>query len=110
MKRFRGLFPLVLAAALAFPIVASAALKDPLGTGGNIYKLIGRLIQGLLGLSGILALVMVVWGGILWITSMGNADRIQQGRTTLLWAAVGLVLLFGAYAAVNQVFDLLTQA
>ncbi|TAL19461.1 hypothetical protein EPN90_03405 [Patescibacteria group bacterium] len=72
-------------------------LKNPLGT-TSVPELIGRVVAALLGLSGSLALLMFVYGGFVWITSGGIPDRIAQGKNTMVWAALGLALIFGAYA------------
>ena len=37
------------------------------------------------------------------MTSAGNAQRIEKGRETLTWAAIGLVVIFASYALVNLI-------
>jgi hypothetical protein len=71
-------------------------------------EFIGNVIAGLLGISGVLALLMFVWGGILWLTAAGNPERIERGKKTLIWAIAGLVLIFSAYALVEVVIETLT--
>ena len=39
----------------------------------------GNVIKALLGLSGSIALLMFVWGGMQWLISVGNPERIQIG-------------------------------
>lgn len=91
----------------AFVIVAAipaavhaAALYNPLGE-VSVPVLIGRIIQAALGISGSIALLMFVWGGFLWLTSGGKPERIKSGQDTLLWSAIGIAVIFGAYAIVN---------
>ena len=88
------------------PLSADAALTNPLGN-VTIPQLAGRIINAALGISGSLALVMFIWGGFLWLTAAGKPERIKSGQNTLLWAVIGLVVIFGAYAIVNFV---ITQA
>lgn len=78
----------------------AAALYNPLGE-VSVPMLIGRVIQAALGISGSLALLMFVWGGFLWLTSGGKPERIKKGQDTLLWSAIGIAVIFGAYAIVN---------
>ncbi len=87
---------------LAVPLVSFAALQNPLGT-TSINSIVGRIIQALLGISGSVALLMFVWGGFQWLISAGNPDRIKKGKDTLIWAAIGLAIIFAAYALVNVV-------
>ncbi len=109
----RQLFFLTVASALTLPSAALAqdgvTLVNPLAT-TDIRDIIGIVIKAALGLSGSIALVMFIWGGFLWLTSQGNTEKIDAGRKTMTWAAIGLVVLFSAYTIVNAVFEAATAA
>lgn len=47
------------------------------------------------------AILMFVIGGVLWITSGGNTERVQRGRTIMVEAVIGTLLVFAAYAIVG---------
>ncbi len=79
-------------------------LVNPLGT-TDIRVILGYLIQAALGVSGSIALVFFVWGGFLWLTSQGNTEKIKQGRQTLVWATIGLAVIFSAYSLTNAVLS-----
>lgn len=81
-------------------------LENPLGV-TNINQFIGKLISAALGLSGAVALLMFVWGGVQWLTSGGNVDRIKSGKSTLTWAALGIVVIFTSYTLVNVLINAL---
>lgn len=72
--------------------------------------IIALVIKAALGLVGALTLVMMVWGGFLWLTSAGNPEKIERGTKTMLWAAVGVVLVFSSYLILNTVLDYITGA
>ncbi len=88
------------------PLGGSVRLNNPL-TGqpgdvpGGIPGLIGRVINGVLGVVGSLALIMFVYGGLLWMTSAGNDEKVKQGKDVLIWATLGLLIIFASYALVN---------
>jgi hypothetical protein len=65
--------------------------------------LIGQIINSLFGIIGSLALVMFVYGGLLWMTSAGSAEQVKKGKDIFIWAAVGLVVVFSAYSLVRFV-------
>lgn len=88
--------------ALATSALATANLHNYLGT-DDVRVFVGTVIKAILGLSGAAALVMCIWGGLIWMTSAGNPEKVKQGLNTLLWAGIGLAALFGAYAVVNWV-------
>jgi cbb3-type cytochrome oxidase subunit 3 len=71
----------------------------------NVQDLIGIIIRGLMGVIGTVALVMMLYGGITWMTARGNSESIQKARDTILWAGLGIILIFASYALVNFLFD-----
>ena len=103
-----SLFAVAAPAALAqapAPAPASSAssatqLENPIGV-TDLNVAIGKVINAALGLSGAVALLMFVWGGVQWLISGGNADRVKAGKATLTWAAIGIVVIFTAYTLVN---------
>ncbi len=82
----------------------NATLPDPLNH-ITPEELIGKIINAILGIVGSLALVMFVYGGFMWMLSAGNKERVQRGKDILIWATVGLVVIFSAYALVRFVFQ-----
>lgn len=103
MRRF---FSPLLAAALAFiPYAAHAAtvtLTNPLGT-SDVRTIVGRVISASLSVVGSIALLMFVYGGFLWLTSRGDAKLVTKGKDTMMWAILGLVIIFSAYVIVRTV-------
>lgn len=82
-------------------------LKDPLGIGSSAsgpQQLIGRIIKGVLGLVGSLALAMFVYGGFTWMLAAGNSTNVEKGKQILIWATIGLIVIFSSYALVQFVF------
>jgi len=77
---------------------------NPLKT-TSVPELIGRVISAVLGVVGSIALIMFVYGGLIWMTAAGNQERVKKGGDILMWAAIGLVIIFSAYAIVYYVID-----
>ncbi len=112
MKQLVSLF-FSLVIFLTLPIVAFAqpgpydTVNPPAQTGairlGNPLtvetpqQLIGQIINSVLGVVGSLALLMFVYGGITWMTSSGNQEKIKKGRDIIVWAVIGLAIVFSAY-------------
>lgn len=70
-------------------------------------KLIGRIIKTVLGVIGAVALLIFVYGGIMWMTSGGSPERIKKAQTTLVWAVLGMAVIFASYALVDFVLKAL---
>jgi amino acid transporter len=64
---------------------------------------IGQIIKAVLGVVGSLALLMFVYGGFLMLTAAGKAEKWKKGTDVLVWAIIGLVIIFTAYALVSFV-------
>ena len=79
-------------------------LTNPLGTGVTPQIFIGRIIKAILGIVGSLALVMFIYGGFNWMTAAGTAEKVEKGKQILIWATIGLIVIFTSYALVKFVF------
>ncbi len=66
-------------------------------------KLIGKIIKTALGVIGAVALLMFVYGGLMWMTSGGSPERIKKAQTILVWAVLGLTVIFASYTIVDQI-------
>lgn len=83
---------------------ASVTLTNPLGT-SDPRLIIGNIIKAIMSVVGSLALLMFVYGGVIWITSFGESKRIEKGKSILTWAVLGLALIASAYVLVNAVIN-----
>src|SRR3990170_2855306 len=92
----------------AVNLAVATELPNPLGT-DDPRVFIGRLIKGILGLSGSIALLMFVYGGVVYLTAQGENERIQRAKNTLIWATMGLAVIFGSYAFLTYLFKGLGQ-
>ena len=84
----------------------SIKITNPLGNISSFQQLIGVVIDNLMGIIGSIALVMFIVGGLIWLTSGGNATKIKQGKDIIVWSALGLALIFSSYALVRFVLEL----
>jgi hypothetical protein len=70
----------------------------------DINLIIGKALNGALGLVGSIALVMFIYGGFTWMLAAGSPQRVTKGKDILVWATIGLVVIFSAYGLVNFIF------
>jgi len=85
----------------------SAKLDNPLGV-STVPEVISRLIKIMLGLVGTVSLVVFIYAGFLWITAQGKPDQINKGKQAMIWAVVGILVVFSSYAILKYVFDVLS--
>lgn len=82
----------------------SEACKGMQGEGG-FTKIVGNIINTALMIVGILAVAMIIFSGIRYVTSSGNKQRVEQAKQILIYSITGLVVAICAYAIVNFVID-----
>ena len=61
------------------------------------------VINVVLGIVGLAAVVMIILGGINFITSQGDAAKVTKAKNTVLYGIIGLVIALLAFAIVNFV-------
>src|SRR5690348_11405079 len=76
----------------------------------DIRVVVARIIRTALGLLGIVALVLVLYAGFIWMTAGGNEERISQAKKILLNSVIGLAIIMSSYAIASFVISSLTGA
>jgi len=61
------------------------------------------IINVMVSVVGVIAVAVIVIGGILYVTSTGDAAKAKRAQNTILYGVVGLVVAVLAYAIVNFV-------
>jgi len=89
----------------------STSLCNPLGAAfdspTSIPNLIGNVIKGLFSIIGTIALIIFIYGGFVWMTAFGEDQKIKKGWDTMIWAAMGIAVIFGSYLAVDFILKAL---
>lgn len=71
--------------------------------------LIGQVVRYILGTIAVIATLMFVWGGVMMLTSGGNADQVKRAKETLVWAAIGVVVILLSWVIIKAVLQALTK-
>ena len=66
-----------------------------------IFQTIVNVSQLILAVTGAAALLMLAYGGTLWIVAAGSQEMIQKGKQAIMAAAIGIVVILGAWLIVN---------
>ncbi|MFH1099146.1 MAG: hypothetical protein V1723_04510, partial [Candidatus Uhrbacteria bacterium] len=82
-------------------------LPNPLPA-SDIPTILGIVLRAVFGVLGSIALVMFIYGGGLWLLSAGKPEMIKKGRDTIVWAIIGIGVVFVAYAATTFVINAIT--
>lgn len=69
-----------------------------------------QITNVLLYIVGIVAVIMLIIGGIRYVVSGGDSKKVTDAKNTVLYAIIGLVICFFAYAIVNFVISSLPSS
>ncbi|MHB8903650.1 MAG: pilin [Patescibacteria group bacterium] len=58
----------------------------------------GQIIGVVLSFVGAIFLILMIYAGILWMTSAGNDQQITKAKGLMINAIIGMVIVFAAYA------------
>ena len=70
---------------------------------GDLPAQFGTIANVLIYLVGALAVLMLIYGGLRYVTSAGNKTSIEAAKTTIMYAVIGIIIAILAYAIVNFV-------
>ena len=69
----------------------------------QIQGFVKNLVNVMLYVLGAISVIVIIFAGIFYVMSMGDATAITKAKNTLLYAVIGLVVALLAYAIVNFV-------
>jgi hypothetical protein len=79
------------------------AVSEATGGEGDLKDLVKTILNYFLTFLGFVATIMVIYGGILYVTSAGNDDNVGKAKKILLYAATGIILILISFALVNAI-------
>lgn len=96
--------------AIGLPVVLAHPVLAADGNVGQVENFIRSIIKVVAGLAGLIATGFFVVGGLGYITSSGNPEKLDKSKQTLIWSGIGLAIVIGAFVISNIVTDLATNA
>lgn len=92
----------------ALPTIVGAAGDVPTASSlGLGSATLSGLITGILGVVfsflGIIAVLIILWGGFIWMTAAGEPDKVDKAKKLIYAGIIGLVVIFAAYAIASFV-------
>ncbi len=123
MKQSLKTFGILAATAIALPSQAlaqspferGAALVNGIGvnaTGGSpqpLERILGNIINAVLGFLGIVFLILLLYAGFLWMTAQGEEKQVTKAKDIIKQAVIGLIVIVAAFAISNFVLSSLVN-
>jgi len=93
--------------------INAAQPSGPAGTStlfGGTGSIFNTVVNVLLFLIGAISVIMLIIGGIRYTISAGDSSNVTAAKNTIMYAIIGLIVAFLAYAIVNWVLSALINA
>jgi hypothetical protein len=88
----------------------TADCEDTGGAEETVNSLVATVINIFSVIVGIVAVIMIIWGGFKYITSGGDSGNIGTAKNTILFAIVGLIIVAMAQIIVRFVLSRATSS
>lgn len=107
-----GLLTVIVLSLFALPVLVSAqsdldlGLENAAGIGlgqRDLKDSINSIIQLILSFLGILAVIIILWGGFIWMTAAGDETKVEKAKKLIISGIVGIVIILSAYIIANFV-------
>lgn len=75
----------------------------------GLRGLVLTIVNFFLTFLGLLAVVMVIYGGFLYVSSAGEEENVTKAKKILLYAVIGIILIVVSFALVNTILGVATN-
>jgi len=105
-------FLLISYANTALAVTFDSGFADPTtptGASTNSFDVILHdVTDWILGFATAVSVLMLIWGGLLYMTSAGDQTKADSAKKTISYGIIGLVVVGLAYAIVTMIIDMIT--
>lgn len=75
------------------------------GSGSTFTNTVVAIINAVVGVLALVCVIVVIIGGVNYMTSSGDAGKVKKAKDTILYGVIGLVVCVLAFAIVNFVIS-----
>jgi ABC-type uncharacterized transport system YnjBCD permease subunit len=75
----------------------------------DISLTIGKVVGAGLAFIGVIFFLLIIYGGLLWMTARGNEQQVTKAKDLIISAVIGLVIVLSAYAITKYVGGIFGQ-
>lgn len=75
----------------------------------ELLAIILKAAETVVTVAAAISIMAIIYGGIVYATSLGNEERLQTAKRTLFWSLFGLVLTLLARTIVSAILVIISQ-
>lgn len=87
------------------PAIIAALSGGQTGLRGIVLTIVNFFLTFL----GLLAVVMVIYGGFLYVSSAGNEENVNKAKKILMYAVIGIIIIVVSFALVNTLLGVASR-
>lgn len=76
----------------------------------DLTSIIGKVIGSVLAFLGVVLVIIIIYGGFLYMTAGGDAEKAKKAKDWIVNAVIGLAIILMAYAITSFVIGQLTES
>ena len=84
--------------------------KATIDNNSNLSTIIGTIVGAALAFLGVVFFVLIIYGGYMWMFSMGNEQTATKAKEIIIAAIIGLVIVLMAYAITSYLGSIVVPA
>lgn len=78
---------------------------DPAHSGDDLINDTNKIINVVIGVLGVVAVAVVIYGGFLFLTAQGDPGKIKKGKDSITWGIIGLIIALLSWSIINFVLS-----
>ena len=84
---------------------SAGATNDPAHKSDDLISDTNKIINVVLGVLGVVAVAVVIYGGFLFLTAQGDPGKIKKGKDSITWGIIGLIIALLSWSIINFVLS-----
>ncbi len=76
----------------------------------DVRDTISKIINAFMGLLGIVAVILILYGGFKWMISRGEEDEVEEAKGIIYQGVIGLIIIISAFAIAKFVVNAVVNA
>ena len=82
-----------------------SAVGGATGGEGSFRQIVLNIVNFILYFLGLIAVIMVIYGGITYVTSAGNQESVEKAKKIIMYAVIGIIIVLISFALVNTIIS-----
>jgi len=89
--------------------MGNTIINTPVKPNADLIGIIFKAIQYILAFLGVVAVVVILIGGFMWMTAGGNDEKVGKAKKILIQGLIGMVIILLAFAIATFVIERLNE-